>query len=91
MIDFNRLPDRTQYVNPRAYSHKSGTGTNASPNNLWGASPNYQCPAEALPISYSATRTQLRSYIDNENEALLPGTGTLLIRPEPPGCGGPLG
>lgn len=76
VIDFNRLPDRTQYVNPRAYSHKSGTGTNASPNNLWGASPNYQCPAEALPISYSATRTQLRSYIDNENEALLPGTGT---------------
>lgn len=76
VIDFNRLPDRTQYVSPRAYSHKSGTGTNASPNNLWGASPNYQCPAEALPISYSATRTQLRSYIDNENEALMPGTGT---------------
>ncbi len=76
VIDFNRLPDRTSYVSPRAYSHKSGTGTNASPNNLWGASPNYQCPSEALPISYSATRTQLRSYIDNENEALLPGTGT---------------
>lgn len=76
VIDFNRLPDRTQYVAPRAYSHKSGTGTNASPNNLWGASPNYQCPSEALPVSYSATSTQLRSYIDNENEALLPGTGT---------------
>jgi Flp pilus assembly protein TadG len=76
VIDFNRLPDRTQYVNPRYYSHKSGGGTNASPNNLWGASPNYQCPSEALPISYSATRTQLRSYIDNENAALMPGTGT---------------
>lgn len=76
VIDFNRLPDRTNYLNPRAYSHKSGTGTNASPNNLWGPSPNYQCPSEALPISYSATRSQLRSYIDNENEALMPGTGT---------------
>lgn len=76
VIDFNRLPDRTQYRTPRGYSHKSGTGTNASPDNLWGASPNYQCPAEALPISYSATKAQLRSYIDNENEALLPGTGT---------------
>jgi Flp pilus assembly protein TadG len=76
VIDFNRLPDRTQYVAARAYSHKSGSGTNASPNNLWGPSPNYQCPAQALPVSYSATRSQLRSYIDNENEALLPGTGT---------------
>jgi Flp pilus assembly protein TadG len=76
VIDFNRLPDRSQYLNPRAYSHKSGTGTNASPNNIWGPSPNYQCPSEALPISYSATRSQLRSYIDNENEALMPGTGT---------------
>lgn len=76
VIDFNRLPDRGSYLAPRAYSHKSGTGTGASPNNLWGASPNYQCPAEALPISYSATKAQLRNYIDNENEALLPGTGT---------------
>lgn len=76
VIDFNRLPDRGDYRTPRAYSHKSGTGTGASPNNLWGASPNYQCPAEALPVSYGATKAQLRGYIDNENEALLPGTGT---------------
>lgn len=76
VIAFDRLPDRSLYQSPRAYSHKSGSGTNASPYNLWGPSPNYQCPAEALPISYSATKAQLRSYIDNENEALLPGTGT---------------
>jgi Flp pilus assembly protein TadG len=76
VIDFNRLPDRTLYANARYYSHKSGGGTSAWPNNLWGPSPNYQCPSEALPVSYSATRTQLRSYIDNENAALMPGTGT---------------
>lgn len=76
VIDFNRLPDKDSYRDPRFYSHKSGTSTSASPNNLWGASPNYQCPAQALPISYSATKSGLKSYIDNENFALLPGTGT---------------
>lgn len=76
LIDFNRLPDQSDYRAPRFYSHKSGDSSNASPNNLWGASPNYQCPSEALPISYSATKSGLKSYIDNENHALLPGTGT---------------
>ena len=76
IIDFDQLPDRALYVKPRAYSHKSGVTPASSPNNLWGASPNYQCPAQALPLSYSATKSSLRSYIDNENEALLPGTGT---------------
>ena len=76
VIDFNRLPDRGDYRDPRFYSHKSGDNTNASPNNLWGASPNYQCPAQALPVSYAATQSGLKSYIDNENYALRPGTGT---------------
>lgn len=76
VIDFNRLPDRGDYRAPRFYSHKSGDNASASPNNLWGASPNYQCPAQALPISYAATKSGLKSYIDNENHALLPGTGT---------------
>lgn len=75
-IAIRRLPDKSSFVNARRYSHKSGTGKNASPNNMWGASPNYQCPAEALPISYSNTKSNLTSYIDDENEALLPGTGT---------------
>ena len=70
------IPDGDEYREARFYSHKSGEGTNASPNNQWGPSPNYQCPAEALPLSYSATRSGLRSYINNENEALRPGTGT---------------
>lgn len=76
VIDFDRLPDKGDYRTPRFYSHKSGDSTGASPNNLWGASPNYQCPAQALPLSYESTKAQLRGYIDNENYALLPGTGT---------------
>lgn len=76
VIDFNRLPDKGQYRAPKFYSHKSGDSSSASPNNLWGASPNYQCPAQALSISYAATKTDLKNYIDNENHALLPGTGT---------------
>lgn len=75
-ISFNKLPDRDEYENARFYSHKSGAKENASPNNLWGASPNYQCPSQALPLSYSATKSGLKSYIDNENYALKPGTGT---------------
>lgn len=76
VIDFNRLPDKSEYRDARFYNHKSGTSTGASPNNLWGASPNYQCPAQALPLSYAATKSGLKSYIDNENFALKPGTGT---------------
>ncbi|WP_349512040.1 pilus assembly protein TadG-related protein [Erythrobacter sp. NFXS35] len=76
VIDFNRLPDKDQYRDARFYNHKSGTSTSASPNNLWGASPNYQCPAQALPLSYAATKSGLKSYVDNENFALKPGTGT---------------
>jgi hypothetical protein len=76
VISFDRLPDRGSYVNARSYSHKSGSATNASPFNQWGASPNFQCPSQALPLSYSATKSGLRNYIDNENAALLPGTGT---------------
>ncbi len=70
------LPDYGDYKAARFYSHKSGNSKNASPNNQWGPSPNYQCPAQALPVSYSTTKTQLKDYIDRENEALSPGTGT---------------
>ena len=76
VISIDRLPDKGDFVDASPYNHKSGLGKSASPNNLWGASPNYQCPAEALPISYANTKSSLKTYIDNENEALLPGTGT---------------
>jgi Flp pilus assembly protein TadG len=75
-ISIARLPDSGDFVNARYYSHHSGESTSASPNNIWGASPNYQCPAQALPLSYSNTRNGLRNYIDDENYALRPGTGT---------------
>ncbi|SDR97978.1 Flp pilus assembly protein TadG [Erythrobacter sp. HL-111] len=76
VIDFDRLPDKDDYREARFYSHKSGENKNASPNNMWGPSPNYQCPQQALPVSYEATKSSLRSYIDDENYALMPGTGT---------------
>ncbi len=76
VISFDRLPDKSDYVNARAYNHYSGNKTNSSPNSQWGASPNYQCPSQALPLSYSVTKAGLRKYIDDENAALLPGTGT---------------
>lgn len=76
VISFDRLPNKSKYKNARFYSHKSGKSTNASPNNQWGPSPNYQCPAQALPISYDSTKSGLKSYIDDENAALRPGTGT---------------
>lgn len=77
-VDFNQIPedDRDDFRPARYYSHHSGESQSASPNNIWGASPNYQCPAEALPINYSATKTSLKAYIDDENYALMPGTGT---------------
>ncbi|MGB3471976.1 MAG: TadE/TadG family type IV pilus assembly protein [Erythrobacter sp.] len=76
VVSIDKLPDKNDFKDVRNYSHKSGTGSGASPNNLWGPSPNYQCPAQALPIQYDRSKTSLKTYIDVENEALLPGTGT---------------
>lgn len=77
IIDFDRLPDKDQYRTAQAFNHYSGANNNKNGrNNLWGASPNYQCPSQALPVSYAATKTGLKNYIDVENFALEPGTGT---------------
>lgn len=75
-IDPTKLPDYDEFVEPRRYNHYSGSSENSSPSSQWGASPNYQCPSQALPLSYSATKSGLKAYIDDENEALRPGTGT---------------
>ncbi|MEO1490006.1 MAG: hypothetical protein AAFR88_11320, partial [Pseudomonadota bacterium] len=76
IVSIDKLPDADQFEEPTFYNHYSGESETATPNNMWGASPNYQCPSEALPINYSATKTSLKTYIDDENYALRPGTGT---------------
>jgi len=77
-VDIERLPEEEEdrFEDPKYYNHYSGESQSASPNNIWGASPNYQCPSEALPISYGNTRDSLKAYVDEENYALRPGTGT---------------
>lgn len=75
LIDPARVPeyaDTTKWRSPNVYTHKAGGS-----NGISGPSPNYQCPAQALPIQYDRTQAELRTYIENENAALEPGTGTL--------------
>ncbi|MEO0871755.1 MAG: TadE/TadG family type IV pilus assembly protein [Pseudomonadota bacterium] len=76
VVSIDRLPDASSFRTPKPYSHKSGFGRRASPFNLWGPSPNFSCPAEALPIAYDQTRAELDQYVDNEFGALQPGMGT---------------
>jgi Flp pilus assembly protein TadG len=76
-IAIERLPESEQdkYKDARIYATSSERTKATGTRNLNGPSPNYVCPAEALPVSYSNTRDQLKSYIDLDNAAL-PNIGT---------------
>lgn len=42
----------------------------------WDASPNFHCPSEALPPRWGVTKTDLKDYIRDNNDAYNPGLGT---------------
>ncbi|MEO0461902.1 MAG: TadE/TadG family type IV pilus assembly protein [Pseudomonadota bacterium] len=76
-IDFNRLPssERNRYSDARVYATSKENAKATGTRSMNGRSPNYVCPAETLPISYSNTRDKLKEFIDEDNEAL-PNIGT---------------
>jgi Flp pilus assembly protein TadG len=66
-IDPTRLPNYASWPNARLYS---STVRPSNADDFVSASPNYVCPSEALPVSYSRTKAELISYIDVQNQPL---------------------
>lgn len=58
----DRLPDYANWSAPAFYN---STVKPSNANNFVSRSPNYVCPTEALPISYSRTKSELQAYTDN--------------------------
>lgn len=61
-VHVDRLPDYSSWPAPVRYN--STVKPNNS-DNFVSKSPNYVCPTEALPISYSRTKADLQTYTDN--------------------------
>nr|WP_302477387.1 TadE/TadG family type IV pilus assembly protein [Sphingomonas sp. ID1715] len=59
MIKVSRLPSYSSWPAPQLYN-SAVKPSNA--DNYVSKSPNYVCPTEALPISYSRTKTELTNY-----------------------------
>lgn len=62
----------SSWPSPKNYDFRQGV----SNRSLEGPAPNYQCPSPAKPISYSWKKSELTDYVQKENYALKPGTGT---------------
>lgn len=63
------LPDYSGWPEPVVYD-PSPSAPASDAKNFVSKSPNYICPAEALPISYAYSKTQLKDYIDRRNMPL---------------------
>ena len=63
----SRLPGYASWPEPQLYS-SSTKPSNAE--NYVSKSPNYVCPSEAKPVSYSRTKAELTTYIDTHNQPL---------------------
>ncbi|MEO0499251.1 MAG: TadE/TadG family type IV pilus assembly protein [Pseudomonadota bacterium] len=74
-IDLSVIPDynnSSKFKNAKNYDFRP----NVNNRSINGPSPNYQCPSPAKKISYSHKKSDLLSYVNNENAALNPGLGT---------------
>jgi Flp pilus assembly protein TadG len=58
----DRLPDYSNWQSPILYD---STVRTSNANGHVSRSPNYVCPTEALPISYSRTKTEFETYTNN--------------------------
>jgi Flp pilus assembly protein TadG len=75
IVSIDKLPTKDKFKSARVYATSSENARASGSRSLSGPSPNYVCPAEAIPVSYSNTRDQLKAYIDEDNAAL-PNIGT---------------
>lgn len=61
-VDPERLPGYSSWKAPISYN---STSKPSNADNHVSRSPNYVCPSEALPISYSRTKSALTTYTNN--------------------------
>lgn len=62
-----RLPDYNSWSAPKVYNSRTKP---SNADNFVSAAPNYVCPSEALPVSYSYTKSRLKDYINIDNQPL---------------------
>ncbi|WP_159869911.1 TadE/TadG family type IV pilus assembly protein [Novosphingobium sp. 9U] len=77
-VMYSRIPyinDATAWANANAkYAYPLPTGTT---NNLKMPSPNWQCPNPGIGVKYGRGKSVYDNFIDNDNYALMPASGTL--------------
>lgn len=61
-VDPARIPGYSSWPAPQSYV---STSKPSNADNFVSRSPNYVCPTEALPISYSRTKSSLQTYANN--------------------------
>lgn len=66
-VNPSRIPDYNSWSSPKLYNSRVKP---SNADNYVSASPNYVCPSEALPISYSYTKSRLKDYINTDNQPL---------------------
>jgi Flp pilus assembly protein TadG len=82
IIDWTRIPlynaagvwsaPKTAEVNPAG-----GIEANGGKNKTDMPSPNWQCPEEAMTVSYGRAKSEYINYINNKNGAIYPANGTI--------------
>ncbi|MEE4154019.1 MAG: TadE/TadG family type IV pilus assembly protein [Erythrobacter sp.] len=77
IVSIDRLPEdeKDKFEPTRIYASPNENVPASGTRSLDGPSPNYVCPAEALPVEYDRTLSSLKRYIDEDNFAL-PNIGT---------------
>ncbi|MFC4254068.1 pilus assembly protein TadG-related protein [Croceibacterium xixiisoli] len=74
-VDYSRIP----YMTSTTYwdTPNGNYGYPAQGRNLGMPTPNWQCPSEAMDIQYGRLKKDYDDYINVDNHALMPASGTL--------------
>lgn len=66
-VDPERLPGYASWPTAKLYNSRAKP---SNEKNHESSSPNYVCPSPAMPVSYGYTKSQLRDYINIDNQPL---------------------
>ncbi len=81
-VDWTRIPhyyETSYWSNPAdAIVNKNGGRVDNINSDITPmATPNWQCPQQAMPIAYGREKSAYTTYINGENAAIYPGNGTI--------------
>jgi Flp pilus assembly protein TadG len=78
-VNYSRIPQYIQWSDAREYTINSNGGrvNDIGQDRTEFPSPNWQCPEEAVPVSYGRSRAFYTDIINNKNGAIYPANGTI--------------